>query len=141
MSNVAAGSSWSQLFAAMKEVKASWPSRGWSWDNRLTCVSSSFATELEAKARLAAKLALPGEWTSVTIGKAAPGVRSLAERTGGLRAGQMILTSVNPGSTFAYGLWWPWGDGMTTSVRIGIEGVDSSNDVFQRLRDAFNVEL
>jgi hypothetical protein len=141
MSNASVGTSWSALFTAMKEVKAGWPSRGWSWDNRLSCVSSSFAAELEAKARVASKLALPSEWTPSTIAKAAPGVRALADRTGGLRAGQMILTSINPGSTFAYGLWWPWGDGMTTSVRIGLEGVDSASEVFQRLRDAFNVEL
>jgi hypothetical protein len=141
MSTGAVGGSWSALFAALKEVKASWPSRGWSWDGRLACVSSSFATELEAKARLATRLALPSEWTSSTIAKATPAVRALAERTGGLRSGQAILTSSALGATFGYGLWWPWGDGMTTSVRIGLEGVDQSNEVFQRLRDTFGVEL
>ncbi|MGH7295128.1 MAG: hypothetical protein ACRELB_09355 [Polyangiaceae bacterium] len=125
----------------MKEVRAAWPARGWSWDNRLTCVSSSFATELEGNARTAAGLALGSEWTSSTIHRASPQVRALAERTGGLRSGQMILVSAGVGAAFAYGLWWPWGDGMTTSLRIGLEGVDSSQDAFQRLRDSFGVEL
>lgn len=135
------GSSWSVLFAAMKQVRAAWPARGWSWDGRLSCVSSSFAAELEGKARAAAGLALGTEWTSTTIHKAPPPVRQLADRTGGLRPGQMILAGNAIGPGFAYGLWWPWGDGMTTSVRIGLEGMDGSHDAFQRLRDAFGVEL
>jgi hypothetical protein len=140
MTTGSVGGSWSVLFAAMKEVRAAWPARGWSWDNRLNCVSSSFATELEGKARAAAGLALGSEYTSSTIHRAIPQVRTLAERTGGLRSGQLILVSAGVGAAFAYGLWWPWGDGMTTSLRIGLEGIDSS-DAFQRLRDAFNVEL
>jgi hypothetical protein len=141
MSTGAVGGSWAVLFAAMAEVRSAWPARGWSWDNRLSCVSSSFATELEGKARAAAGLALGTEWTSSTIHRAAPGMKALADRTGGLRSGQLILVSAAVGAAFAYGLWWPWGDGMTTSLRIGLEGVDSSQDAFNRLREAFKVEL
>ena len=141
MSTGTSGGAWASVFAAMKEVRAAWPARGWSWDNRLSCVSSSFATELDGQARSAASLALPNEWTSSTIHRAAPPVRALAERTGGLRAGQIILVSSGIGSAFPYGLWWPWGDGMTTSLRVGIDGIDSSHDVFNRLREAFKVEL
>jgi hypothetical protein len=135
------GGSWSALFATMKEVRAAWPSRGWSWDGRLACVSSSFTSELDGKARTALRMALPTEWTSSVVHRASPALRALAERTGGLRQGQMILTSADIGSAFAYSLWWPWGDGMTTSVRVGLEGMDHSQEAFQRLRDSFNVEL
>ena len=44
------------------------------------------------------------------------------------------------GANFAYGLWWPWGDGMTTSLRIGLGGSGVREDALQRLRDVFNVE-
>jgi hypothetical protein len=141
-SGFGAGDPWASLFAGMKEIRASWPSYGWSWDARVSCVTSSFSVELETKARSVAAIALATEWTSTTIQRAPPHLRELAERSGGLRAGQMILSSpAVAGAIFAYGLWWPWGDGMTTSVRIGLGGPGAKPDVLQRLRDVFGVEL
>jgi hypothetical protein len=125
----------------MKELRLAWPSRGWSWDARLTCVTSSFNVEFEAKARAALTTALSTEWTSATIQRALPPLRDIAERTGGLRAGQFIFTSPSIGPSFAYGLWWPWGDGMTTSLRVGLGGSGVREEAFQRLRDVFGVEV
>jgi hypothetical protein len=132
--------SWSSLFGAMKELRVAWPSRGWSWDARLSCVTSTFNVELASKARSAAALALASEWTSTTIQRAPPALRDLAERTGGLRAGQMVLASATVGPALAYGLWWPWGDGMTTSMRIGLAGTEATQDAFLRLREVFGAE-
>lgn len=134
------GDSWAVLQRALKELRAAWPSRGWSWDGRLQCVSSSFVTELESKARAATATALPTEFTSSTLSRAPSPYRELAERTGGLRPGQMLLVSTPVGHLYAYGLWWPWGDGMTTSLRIGLGGAESA-EAHQALRDAFGVEL
>jgi hypothetical protein len=107
----------------------------------MACVTSSFAIELEAKARAAAAPVLPTEWTSSTIQRAPPAIREIADRTGGLRPGQLLLASAAVGAGFAYGLWWPWGDGMTTSARIGLAGSGATPDTFQALRDVFGVEL
>jgi hypothetical protein len=138
-----AGDAWSVILSGLKTLRGSWPSRGWSWDARLSCVSSSFSSELDSKARAAAMTVLPKDWTHTTISAAPPPVREIAERTGGLRAGQAILSaaSIGTGAAFAYGLWWPWGDGMTTSLRIGLGGTHATQEAFQRLRDVFNVEL
>jgi hypothetical protein len=136
-----AGDPWSLLFGAMKEIRASWPSYGWSWDARVSCVTSSFSVELEGKARSVAAIALSSEWTSATIQQAPAHLREIAERAGGLRAGQLVLSSAPVGNLFAYGLWWPWGDGMTTSVRIGLGGPGARQEVLQRLRDVFGVEV
>jgi hypothetical protein len=125
----------------MKDLKASWPSRGWSWDKRLSCVTSSFADELETAARSAAQVAFPSEWVPSTLPKAPPLVRDVVERAGGIRAGQRVLSSPAIGSAFLFCLWWPWGDGMTTSVRIGLGSANPSQDSLQRLRDSFGVEL
>jgi hypothetical protein len=140
MSTGPVGDGWSLLFGALKELRVAWPSRGWSWDTRLSCVTSSFNVEFEAKARTAVGAALPTEWTSATIQRALPPLRDIAERSGGLRAGQFIFTSANVGPHFGYGLWWPWGDGMTTSLRIGLGGSGLREEAFQRLRDVFGVE-
>jgi len=134
------GDAWSLLFGAMKELRVAWPSRGWSWDTRFSCVTSSFNAELDARARTAVAAALATEWTAATIQRASPALRDLAERTGGLRAGQFLFSSGPVGANFAYGLWWPWGDAMTTSLRIGLGGSGVREDAFQRLRDVFGVE-
>jgi hypothetical protein len=131
---------WPLLFGAMKDLRVAWPSRGWSWDGRLSCVTSSFSVDFEAKARAAAAAALPTEWTPATIQRAPLPLRDLAERTGGLRAGQTLYASAAIGASLAYGLWWPWGDGVTTSMRIGLSGVDPAQEPFRRLRDVFGVE-
>jgi hypothetical protein len=127
------------LFSAMSEVRASWPSRGWSWDARLSCVTSSFSVEFEARARIAAAVAFPSQWTSSTLSQAPATLRDLAARTGGLRTGQMIVAS--DAVATAYGLWWPWGDDVTTSFRIGLGEQDGKQDALQRLRNVFGVEV
>jgi hypothetical protein len=134
------GDAWSLLFAALKELRLAWPSRGWSWDTRLSCLTSSFNSELETRARAAVIAALSTEWTSTTIQRASVPLRDLAERTGGLRAGQFMFSSATIGAHFAYGLWWPWGDAMTTSVRVGLGGAGLREESHQRLRDLFGVE-
>jgi hypothetical protein len=135
------GDSWPTLLEAMKKLRSVWPSRGWSWDARLSCVASSFNIEVEAQARTATAIALPSEWTWTTMQRAPAALRDIAERTGGLRAGQLLLASAGVGAVFAYGLWWPWGNGMTTSVRIGFDGSGVTQDAIQRMRGVFGVEL
>jgi hypothetical protein len=128
------------LLAALKEMRGAWPSRGWSWDRRVSCVTSSFAIEFETQARAAAARALPTEWTPAVIGRAPQALREIADRTGGLRPGQYILSTTAGSPGFAYALWWPWGDGMTTSARVGLGGAFGGETALQRLRDTFNVE-
>jgi hypothetical protein len=131
-----------QLFAALRRVRASWPARGWSWDSRMVCVTSSFSTEFETKARAAIAEALTVEWTSSSIGRAPPLLRDYVDRYGGLRHGQVLFSSGNTaGSLSAFGLWWPWGDGGTISMRIGFPDVDPARDAYVRVRDIFGVQL
>ena len=67
-------------------------------------------------------------------------LRELVEKTGGMRSCQLLYASEAVGRAFTYGLWWPWGDGMTTSMRIGRGGADSIRDASARLCEAFGVE-
>jgi hypothetical protein len=132
--------SWTPLLEALKRVRASWPQRGWSWDGRFSCVTSTFNADIETRARAAIAPALITEWTPTTIVQAAPVLREVVERTGGMRAGQIFFASAVVGRAFTFGLWWPWGDGMATSLRIGVGGPDAREDAQARLRDTFGVE-
>src|SRR5262252_4382669 len=94
-----------QLFAALRRLRTGWPSRGWSWDSRMTCITSSFSTEFETKARAAIGEALSNEWTSSAVSKAPAGLREYVDRYGGLRSGQVLYSSGTlGGSLVAFGL-------------------------------------
>lgn len=134
-------STWQPLMDRFTQLKSTWPARAWSWDSRLVCVTSSFSVEFESKARVAALEALPLEFTAATLPRASSDLRRLAERAGGLRMGQLLLTTRETRSPIAFGLWWPWGDGMTTSFRVGIDGLDWDDDPNPHVREIFGVQL
>jgi hypothetical protein len=132
---------WEPLVSAAKRLKAEWPSRGFTWDTRLNCISSSFSAQFETKARTAMAALLREEFTPATLAKAPPRLREVAERSGGLRSGQLLLMGGPFGFTTAYGLWWPWGDGETISLRVGLVDVDPMREPYPTFRDAFGVSL
>jgi hypothetical protein len=134
-------SSWQPLLDRFSNLKKAWPARAWSWDSRLVCVTSSFTVEFEAKARAAALEALPVEFVSATLSRAPTELRRVAERSGGLRMGQLLLTTREQGTLVPFGLWWPWGDGATTSFRVGLDGLDWDDDPYPQVRDIFDVQL
>lgn len=130
---------WQPLFESLSRMKASWPTRGWSWDPRLLCITSSFTTEQEPQAKKAVQIALQQEWTSATIMKAPQLLRDVVERAGGIRQGQLALSAGPVTGLLAYGLWWPWGDGETVSLRVGLADVDPNREPYIRFRDVFSV--
>ena len=81
----------SEMFRTLKDLRSAWPTRGWSWDGRLSCVTSSFNVEVEVKARSAASIALVNEWTPSTIRNAAPALREIVERAGGVAKGEIVI--------------------------------------------------
>lgn len=133
--------SWQAMFESLGRMKASWPTRGWSWDPRLLCCTSSFTTEQEPAARTATALALPTEYTSATVIRAPQQLRDVTERAGGVRAGQLVLSNGPLNGLLIYGLWWPWGDGETVSLRVGLADVDPNREPSLKFRDVFGVTL
>jgi hypothetical protein len=132
---VRAGSS-AALFAVLEQLRKAWIKGGWSWDSRFSCVASSFHVDMEAEARAVVLRFLTQEWTPKTIGSAAPSVRDVAEHTGGVRTDQRLFTGDTSGRMLAFGLWWPWGDDVTISLRVGLGGYVLEPDL-NRLREVF----
>ncbi|MFI5300377.1 MAG: hypothetical protein ACHREM_20000 [Polyangiales bacterium] len=116
------------LLDALRTFRTSWPRRGWSFDGRVQCVASTFDAEFAPQAKLLIETVLPHVWTERTLATASPLIARVASRTGGIRSTQMIFGADPIGHVTAYGLWWPWEEGRTISLRIGVEG-GSSNDV------------
>ena len=130
---------WQTLFENLARMKATWPTPDWSWDARFNCCSSSFTREREAAAGPATALALPTERTASTIGGAPQPLRQIVEHAGGVRHGQRVLSNAPLAGLTAYGLWWPWGDGKTVSLRVGLADVDPHQEPFPRFLDLFGV--
>lgn len=130
---------WQPVFDSLIRMKALWPTRGWSWDPRLLCITSSFTTEQEPQARKAVQVALQNEWTATTIARAPQQLRDVVERAGGIRHGQLALSTGPVNGLLVYGLWWPWGDGETVSLRVGLADVDPNREPYVRFRDVFGV--
>lgn len=130
---------WQPLFDGFGRMRTAWPARGWSWDPRLACVTSTFSAEFEPKARAAIGLALPAEWTSATLLRAPQTLQELVERVGGIRPGQIVASAGPAAGLLAYGLWWPWGDGETISFRIGLADVDANREPTLKFRETFGV--
>jgi len=131
--------SWQPMFESFTRMKAAWPTRGWSWDPRLLCCTSSFTTEQEPAARKATQMALATEWTTATIARAPQSLRDIVERSGGVRQGQLVLSAGPVNGLSGYGLWWPWGDGETVSLRVGLADVDPNREPYLRFREVFGV--
>jgi hypothetical protein len=130
---------WAGLFGALERLKASWPAPDWMYDRRLKCVASSIPLVREADARKAMAEALPTSFSVETLPGAPEGVRALIDKCGGLRASQLLFWGGGHDQPGAFGLWWPWGDGTTVSLRIGLHDVDLPKERYPRLRDVFGI--
>lgn len=124
-----------QLWEGLTRLRDGWPGRGWSWDNRFQALASSISTELGTTARAATMLALPLEWTEGTLRNAPPSVQDIATQTGGVRSDQVVFTANAVGGVTPFGLWWPWNNGITVSLRVGLHGAITSEQA--KLRELF----
>lgn len=110
-----------------RRLRASWPHRGWSYDDRFECVASSFSADFAPEARGLLAPLFPHAITAKALPTASASIREIAERTGGLRAAQMLYAAEPVSHLTPYGLWWPWEEAQTISLRIGLEGASSAH--------------
>jgi len=131
---------WKQVIDVLTLLKRGWPSPEWTWDERFTMLASSFAKPKEMEARASAAHALPYAWDSKSISTAPAGLQTIAERTGGLRKGQMLMAGKASGIVLI-GLWWPWGNGENITLRIGLGEHGATEDPFPAVRTLFGLKL
>jgi hypothetical protein len=130
---------WEQLFAGLVALRSAWPSQEWGYDRRFQSVMSTVTTAQKQQARAACDSVFKQVFDSDAIAGAPPGPRALADQYGGVRPGQLLMWNGEPHLPGAFGLWWPWGDGKSVSLRIGLHDVDAPKVRYPRLRDVFGV--
>ena len=131
---------WAGLLEACAGLLAGWPGAAWKWDGRFEAVESAFPRAAEAQAREKVGALLPSAWSSVTVKEAPEAVRTLATKTGGLRPGQLLFSGAPVEGALPFGLWWPWGDGKTVTLRVGLSGLDAGAPAVVRLVERFGVK-
>jgi hypothetical protein len=135
----AANQAWESVFGDLARLRERWLVPDWSYDRRLRCVASSIPLAQEPAARAAIGDIFTATWTAATLPAAPDGVRALAETCGGVRAAQQLLWNGAADGPGAFGLWWPWGDGTTVTLRVGLHHLDLPKVRYPRLRDLFGI--
>jgi hypothetical protein len=90
----------------------------WKWDGRFETVLAEFGVDNKDSIRAILERYLRITWDSSNIGNAPDFVREIDSHLGGLRSGQLLLTSDPDREPFIFCAWWPWGDDKTISIRI-----------------------
>ena len=127
------------LLDSLTRLRDSWPSPPWTWDGRFHTIAASFKKEQEPQVRTSAMNAFPRGWTVKSLENAPPEMQAIADRTGGLRAGQRLLAGDPMFAPKLFGLWWPWGGGETITLRIGIADAEPAGESLTAIRELFGV--
>lgn len=121
------------MFARLAQFRQAWPKKGWSWDYRFNCVASSFHVDLTRDCERALLGSFPETFDHRTITRAPDYIQELSESIGGVRSDQRVFTMKSSSRLVPYAMWWPWGDEITISLRVGLAGYvgDSDNQRMQ----------
>jgi len=97
----------------------------WDWDSRFGAVVTSFSKEDEDAVFSLLKKHFDEEYDNNGISEAEKDVQKLATSFGGVRAGQKLFIRKDDDTFIVFGAYWPWGNGSTVSLRIGIKVSDN----------------
>jgi hypothetical protein len=92
----------------------------WKWDRRFETVLAEFGVETKDNVRATLERFLGNLWDSSNVGNAPSGVRAIDNRLGGLWPGQLLFTTDTQQDNLVFCCWWPWGDGKSISIRVGL---------------------
>ena len=132
-----AGSATDQMFILLAQLREVWPKKGWSWDYRFNCVASSFHVDLTNECEQALLSVFPDTFDHRSMDRAPEHINDMAESVGGVRSDQRIFTLKTDARLVPYAMWWPWGDEITISLRVGLAGYVGEADN-QRMQMDFN---
>lgn len=111
----------------------------WKWDDWIGTILAEFSADKEQDVRAILEKILPISWDSSTINKAPQIVQTLGEHLGGLRPTQLLFSSHPSRDALVFCAWWPWGNGMTISLRIAPFEKDLSNPAGHKLIEQLKV--
>ena len=92
----------------------------WTWDDYVGTMLAPFNMDDATRVAEVLDESFASKWDFKSITEAPQSIRDIATKIGGIRQTQHLFTSESDQNIMAYGAWWPWGNGETISIRIGI---------------------
>ena len=74
--------------------------------------------------------------------KASEYIKSVVDSISGIKSGQIFFTTDGDADPLLFAAWWPWGDGIHISLRIGASDSSlSDGDIKNLLAEWFQLNL
>jgi hypothetical protein len=108
----------------------------WEWDNRFGGILAAFEARDKDRVFGIISSQLAQVWDSANINDAPTRVSGALKNYGALKPGQLLFISDFTQDVILLGLWWPWGNGTTISIRFVPYGLDSSESEKEDMRAA-----
>jgi len=99
----------------------------WEWDDRFGGVLAAFKVSEKDRVQSIINKQLSQIWESSSIDDAPENIGNAIQNFGGLNPSQLLFTTSQTQEVMLLGLWWPWGNGETISIRFVPYGVNSSD--------------
>ena len=96
------------------------PSFARQWDDRFGVALISFDSAVREKILAALKADFPHQWDKSSIGKARKEVNKTVKSVFNINTGQFVFSTDENQIFVLLAAWWPWGNGATISLRVGI---------------------
>ena len=115
----------------------------WKWEDRFGVALAEFNVANQDDIRGILEGFLTNTWDNSTISNAPDIIQQLVNKFNGLKSGQLLFTSDTEQDDFLFGIWWPWGNGNTISIRVAPSFIKLSEADYQELikqfREWFNI--
>jgi hypothetical protein len=103
------------------QISSSMPSSyQWQWDERFHVALIVFEKEDMGAILSTVSNEFDHQWDASTISSASGPIGELVNSFLGILPGQIIFTCEQGAGLILFAAWWPWGNGSTISLRIGI---------------------
>ena len=109
----------------------------WDWDDRFETVLAEFSATDKKSVHDIIKTYMGDIWNGGNSGDAPEVIKMIIDYFGGLNPGQQLFSSDPNQDGLFLCAWWPWGNGKTISIRIGVFADSLSNDDNQKLSMLF----
>jgi hypothetical protein len=109
----------------------------WEWDSRLMGALTQFEKSNEPQIQRALSSILAYEWHVTNVTDAPESVLIATDFMGGLRSGQTVMTIRPEFDPLVLAAFWPWGNGVTVSLRIVLFSLNRSPGQMDGLMSTF----
>jgi len=101
-------------------IVSNWSGGSWSWDARFACPTAIVEGDERTATLALIRRELPNVYDHIRAPTLPAPVAEIVGATGGLRAGQFIIIDDGRNGIYRFALWWPWTNGITASIRLGV---------------------